>query len=192
MVVNKTIRGEIILSKGLLDVYIPPTNLSTRWKNWKATIDFKTCLECISRHGKIYSTDEKPDKEPPIHWCCRCVIEPMQSVVAGSGTKNSQNGADWRLKHYGTLPEYYITYAQIYALGWRFGKSPAKYAPGQMITMGIYLNKDGHLPDAPGRIWYEADINYYNGKRNAHRILWSNDGLIFVTYDHYQTFMEIT
>ena len=61
-----------------------------------------------------------------------------------------------------------------------------------MITMGIYLNKDGHLPNAPGRIWYDADINYYNGKRNAHRILWSNDGLIFVTYDHYQTFMEIT
>ena len=64
MVVNKTIRGEIILPKGLLDVYIPPTNLSTRWKNWKATIDFKICLECISRHGKIYSTDEKPDKAP--------------------------------------------------------------------------------------------------------------------------------
>ena len=74
---------------------------------------------------------------------------------------------------------------------WKHGKSPEKYAPDKMATMGIYQNKNGHLPDAPGRVWYEADINYYSGRRNAHRLLWSNDGLIFVTYDHYTTFMEI-
>ena len=39
---------------------------------------------------------------------------------------------------------------------------------------------------------YEADINYDKGFRNRQRILYSNDGLIFVTYDHYQTFYEIT
>jgi len=54
-----------------------------------------------------------------------------------------------------------------------------------------YYNDDGHLPGAPGRIWYEADINYKTGKRNTQRIVWSNDGLIFVTYDHYETFYEI-
>ena len=55
----------------------------------------------------------------------------------------------------------------------------------------IYRNKDGHLPNAQGRIWYEADINYIDGKRNAQRIVWSNDGLIFASYDHYKTFCEI-
>ena len=40
-------------------------------------------------------------------------------------------------------------------------------------------------------IWYEADINYSDGYRALHRILYSNDGLIFVTYDHYKTFVEI-
>lgn len=60
-----------------------------------------------------------------------------------------------------------------------------------MITEGIYHNRNGHLPDSPGRIWYEADINGYEGIRNRHRIVWSNDGLIFVTYDHYHTFCEI-
>jgi len=39
--------------------------------------------------------------------------------------------------------------------------------------------------------YYEADINYTKGKRNAERILFSNDGLVFVTYDHYDTFVEI-
>ena len=57
--------------------------------------------------------------------------------------------------------------------------------------MGEYGNQNGHLPEAANRSWYEADINYYNGKRNSQRILWSNDGLIFVTYDHYKTFVEI-
>lgn len=60
-----------------------------------------------------------------------------------------------------------------------------------MITMGIYKNEDKRLPHKTGRVWYEADINYYSGKRNKHRVLWSNDGLVFVTYDHYVTFYEI-
>ena len=40
-------------------------------------------------------------------------------------------------------------------------------------------------------ISYEADINYEFGYRGTQRILFSNDGLIFVTYDHYDTFVEI-
>ena len=59
------------------------------------------------------------------------------------------------------------------------------------LIVSIYLNSNGHLPSATGRVWYEADINYYQGKRNTQRLLWSDDGLIFVTYDHYQTFIEV-
>jgi hypothetical protein len=61
-----------------------------------------------------------------------------------------------------------------------------------MIGGDIYKNKSKKLPDAPGRIWYEADINYNGGFRNRQRVLYSNDGLIFATYDHYHTFYEIT
>lgn len=61
-----------------------------------------------------------------------------------------------------------------------------------MIGGNIYKNRDGKLPQANGRIWYEADINYDGGFRSRHRILFSNDGLIFASYDHYQTFYEIT
>ena len=60
-----------------------------------------------------------------------------------------------------------------------------------MIAGGVYKNDDGHLPQRSGRIWYEADLNYHEGRRNRHRIVWSNDGLIFVTYDHYETFYAI-
>ena len=95
------------------------------------------------------------------------------------------------MKYVANLSEYYITRDELLSLGWKKGKSPAKFAPEKMATMGIYQNRNRHLPQRSGRIWYEADINYYSGRRNGHRLLWSNDGLLFVTYDHYETFSEI-
>lgn len=53
------------LTKGLLDFYSPPTRESSRYKNWIAILDLKTCLECRSHHGQIYQMDEMPDIEPP-------------------------------------------------------------------------------------------------------------------------------
>lgn len=132
-----------------------------------------------------------PMEKPPVHLNCRCVIEAMDAVLAGQGTKDGENGADWWIKNYGYLPEYYISIEDLVSLGWRRGKAPVKFALGKMATMGIYQNNNKHLPQAIGRIWYEADINYYSGKRNSRRLLWSNDGLLFVTYDHYKTFLEI-
>lgn len=55
----------------------------------------------------------------------------------------------------------------------------------------VYVSINGHLPDSPGRVWYEADINYESGYQNHHRLIYSNDGLIFATYDHYETFVQI-
>lgn len=60
-----------------------------------------------------------------------------------------------------------------------------------MLFGGIHENRNGRLPSAPARIWYEADINYTKGWRGTERVVFSNDGLIFVTYDHYLTFIEI-
>lgn len=111
--------------------------------------------------------------------------------MPGHATKDGENGADYWLTHYGQLPDYYISDGDLRALGWKNGKPPKRYASGKMYWGGIYYNSNDHLPSAPGRIWYEANLNYYEGHRNGHRVLWSNDGLIFVTYDHYLTFYEI-
>ncbi len=46
-------------------------------------------------------------------------------------------------------------------------------------------------PQKRGRLWYEADFDYTGGYRNSCRFLYSNDGLMFVTYDHYATFCAI-
>lgn len=177
--------------KGLLDTYVPETFQSFRWMYWRAVLDFKLCEKCRSHYGKIYSVHEIPDVEPPLHERCRCAILPMETIMPGGATKDGKNGADYWLVHYGKLPDYYISKEDLYALGWKSSKTIASAAPGKMVLGGVYENEDGHLPSAPGRVWYEADINYYEGRRNQHRILFSNDGLIFVTYDHYQTFYEV-
>ena len=134
---------------------------------------------------------EEPNPEPPLHPNCRCVIELMMAITAGTATINGTDGADWKLMFEGILPEYYVSLQEAANAGWRLGRWPSNFVPGKMITMGIFQNKNGHLPSAPNRQWYEADINYTSGRRNKQRVLWSNDGLVFVTYDHYETFYEI-
>lgn len=180
-----------IIEKVLYDSYEPLKIESINYKNWRAILDLRTCTDCRSRHGKIYSIEEIPGVYPPLHPNCRCEIKPMESIFAGEATKNGDAGADFWLKYFGVLPNYYVTEAEAKNNGWKRGKSPANFIPGKMLTMGTYNNSNGHLPQADGRIWYEADVNYYEGKRNGHRVLWSNDGLIFATYDHYATFYEI-
>ena len=182
---------DISRAKGLLDIYLPQTHKSAIWKHWQATLDPKLCPNCRSHHGKIFAIGEIPDIEPPLHDNCRCAILPMEAISPGDATKDGENGADLWLANFGQLPDYYISDSELRTLGWRNGKPPRKFAPGKMYFGGIYDNDDGHLPSAPGRVWHEADINYYEGKRNQHRILFSNDGLIFVTYDHYRTFYEV-
>lgn len=179
------------LSKGTLDTYQPETTQSTKWRYWKAILDLKLCPECRNHHGTIFAMTEVPNQTPPLHENCRCSIIPAKSVSVGNATKDGKNGADYWLTYQKKLPDYYISIDDILKLQWRHGKPPRKYAPGKMVFGGVFQNQEGHLPNAPGRIWYEADINYYEGHRNMHRLLFSNDGLMFVTYDHYTTFYEV-
>ena len=65
---------------------------------------------------------------------------------------------------------------------------------GTGFVLSLYYQKsviEYKEAESPGRIWFEADINYIVGRRGTERILYSNDGLIFVTRDHYHTFTEI-
>ena len=91
---------------------------SQKWKHWVAQLDLKTCAECRTMHGKIYSISESVPNMPPIHWYCRCEIKPMNTIASGECSKARQNGADWWLMHRGSLPEYYIYIDDLRALGW--------------------------------------------------------------------------
>ena len=52
-------------------------------------------------------------------------------------------------------------------------------------------NREGLLPKEDGRQYYQSDVNYEGGYRGAERIVFSNDGLIFYTDDHYNSFTQL-
>lgn len=90
------------------------------------------------------------------------------------------------------MPDYYISKKDAYLEGWKNNEQNlSTVLPGYCIGGDIYYNAEGKLPHAKNRVWFEADIDYTLGKRNSKRILYSNDGLMFVTYNHYETFVEI-
>ena len=90
---------------------------------------------------------------------------------------------------YGELPDNYITKNEARDLGWDSSKGNLwDVAEGMSIGGDRYYNNDDQLPEEKGRKYYECDINYEGGYRGAERIVFSNDGLIYYTDDHYETF----
>ena len=115
---------------------------------------------------------------------------------AGSGrnidTLTEEKKVTDYLKENGELPDYYITKKEAQKKGWVAKEGNlCEVLPGRAIGGDIFTNREKTLPVKNGRIWYEADINYDCGRRNAQRIVYSNDGLIFVTHDHYKNFEEV-
>ena len=96
---------------------------------------------------------------------------------------------------YGKLPSNFISKKEAEELGWKKKDGEAgqlhAVAPGMSIGGSSFGNYEGLLPEKKGRKYYECDINYKNGNRGAERIVYSNDGLIFYTGDHYESFEQL-
>lgn len=90
---------------------------------------------------------------------------------------------------YGHLPANFITKNDAQDLGWVASRGNLwKVAPGKSIGGDRFGNREGLLPTAKGRKYYECDIDFDGKFRNGKRIVFSNDGLIYYTEDHYETF----
>ncbi len=110
------------------------------------------------------------------------------AAIAEDGWYYSAEDVSLYLYTYDDLPENFITKDEARDLGWE-GGSVEDYAPGYAIGGDSFGNREGLLPDAPGRDYYECDIDT-NGtdSRGAKRIVYSDDGLIYYTEDHYESF----
>lgn len=87
------------------------------------------------------------------------------------------------------LPPNFITKDEAYDLGWNARKGNLwDVAYGMCIGGDTFGNREGLLPETRGRIYYECDVNYEGGFRESERIVFSNDGLIYYTGDHYESF----
>ncbi|MBR2528302.1 MAG: ribonuclease [Blautia sp.] len=112
--------------------------------------------------------------------------------VEEDGSYTSKEEVALYLHTYGKLPGNFITKKEAKALGWQSSKGNLdKVAPGKSIGGDHFGNYDKLLPEKKGRSYKECDINFNGSYRGAERIIYSDDGLIFYTNDHYQTFEQL-
>lgn len=96
------------------------------------------------------------------------------------------------LQQHQRLPDYYIRKNDARRQGWDPSRGNlCQVLPGRAIGGDRFSNREGGLPEKAGRKWFEADVNYQCGRRGSDRMLWSSDGLIYVTRDHYRHFEQV-
>ena len=141
------------------------------------------------------SKTPEPTKAPTPEPTAKPTATPVPAVTVSPVPEgpiiDPQSIADYLFAH-GELPDNFLTKKEAQALGWdsRYNYV-SDVAPGMSIGGDRFGNYEGLLPTAKGRQYYECDCYYTKGRRNAYRIIFSNDGLVFYTEDHYQTFTEM-
>ena len=96
------------------------------------------------------------------------------------------------MQKYQKLPAFYLTKKEARQAGWDAKKGNlCDVLPGRARGGDRFSTREKSLPIADNRQWFEADINYRCGHRGADRLLYSSDGMIFVTHDHYKSFKQV-
>lgn len=114
--------------------------------------------------------------------------ESPDGTLDEDGSYTTKEDVALYLHTYGRLPDNFVTKDEARAAGWE-GGGLEEYLPGMCIGGDRFGNREGLLPEAQGRYWTECDINTLGaGSRGAERIVFSNDGLIYYTGDHYDSF----
>ena len=136
-------------------------------------------------------TDTEPPAEPQetVDEAATPTEAPEATLtIDENGTYDSKDEVALYIYTYGHLPSNYITKKEAEALGWS-GGSLEPYAPGKSIGGSYFGNYEGLLPQKDGRSYTECDIDTAGASsRGAKRIVFSNDGLIYYTEDHYESF----
>lgn len=126
--------------------------------------------------------EPEPDDTPP-------PVEETPALIDENGWYDTLEDVAEYIHTYGRLPDNFITKNEARDLGWVSSEGNLwEVAEGMSIGGDKFGNREGLLPDAEGRVWYECDINYQGGYRGSERIVYSNDGLIYYTADHYESF----
>lgn len=121
-----------------------------------------------------------PSQEPP---------EESAPTVAEDGWYSSKEEVALYIHLYGHLPDNYLTKKEAQDLGWTGGSVERYAGEGTAIGGSRFGNYEGLLPEAKGRVYTECDIDTVGASsRGAKRVVFSNDGLVYYTGDHYESF----
>lgn len=149
------------------------------------------CADDVSVAGVVFTTggdaqsqQEQQDTLPPDD----AVSVPEEAAIDEVGSYTTKEDVALYIHTYGHLPDNFITKQEAKALGWP-GGSLEPYAPGMCIGGDHFGNYEGLLPEKEGRSYTECDIDTLGAeKRGAKRIVFSDDGLVYYTGDHYESF----
>ncbi len=87
------------------------------------------------------------------------------------------------------LPDYYITKSEARKQGWVPSEGNlCDVLPGKAIGGDKFSNREKTLPS--GKQYFEADVNYNCGNRNADRIVFTKEGEVYLTKNHYKSFQK--
>lgn len=132
------------------------------------------------------ATEETPQEAETI--APEAPESPAETLLPEDGSYTTKEDVALYIHTYGRLPQNFITKKEAEKLGWP-GGSLEPYAPGMCIGGSRFGNYEGLLPEKDGRTYTECDIDTLGAeKRGAKRIVFSNDGLIYYTGDHYESF----
>ena len=166
--------GILLLTAGLLigcaDVRYAPVEVSVSEESAASEISGQEA-------SNVEQTEEKASKEE------------TETAVSEDGEYTSREEVAAYINLYGHLPDNYITKKEAKELGWISQEGNlGEVAPEKSIGGDYFGNYEGSLPEKKGRDYYECDIDSTGSYRGAKRIVFSNDGLIYYTEDHYETF----
>jgi len=131
----------------------------------------------------VSSADEQDNQEE---------VGLKEQALAEDGWYYSRDDVALYLHTYNHLPTNYLTKNEAEALGWNNKEGNLwDVADGYCIGGNRFGNYEGKLPEKSGRTWHECDVNYQGGYRGSDRLLYSTDGLIYYTEDHYNTFTQL-
>ena len=120
---------------------------------------------------------------------CISSVDAAKISVSKNGSYTSKEEVAAYINRFGKLPGNFITKREAQNLGWISSRGNLdKVAPGKSIGGDRFGNYEELLPTKKGRRYFECDIDYHGGFRGSKRIIFSNDGLIYYTEDHYNTF----
>jgi hypothetical protein len=160
-------------------------------------IEVVESLEAMETETQISSGSEQTSVQTEAQTTSEAETEAIETedeaaVIDEDGHYTSKEEVALYLYTYGKLPSNFITKKEAENLGWKKKDGEAGQlhvvAPGMSIGGSSFGNYEGLLPEKKGRKYFECDINYVKGNRGAERLVYSNDGLIFYTGDHYESF----
>lgn len=149
----------------------------------ESVVEEETTMEESSTNENTSATEETLDVENSE------TEDASPDEITEDGTYTSKEEVAEYIHTYGHLPSNFITKRSAKELGWISSEGNLwEVAPGMSIGGDYFGNYEGNLPEADDRDYYECDIDFDGSYRGAKRIVFSNDGLIYYTEDHYETF----